>query len=87
MADGASRITEGRGDEMSIGQKSIPLSPEARAVIEHQLAAFRKKFGREPGPTDPIFFDRDAEEPRPISQHKQDEYERGIVEAMATGAS
>ena len=69
---------------MSENRRTISLSPEAQAVIEHQLAAFRKKFGREPGPTDPVFFDPDADEPRPISQQTQDENERGIVEAMAT---
>jgi hypothetical protein len=68
---------------MSPNRRIIPLSPEARAAIEHQLAAFRKKFGREPGPTDPIFFDPDADEPRPISQQTQDDDERRIVEAMA----
>lgn len=69
---------------MSENRKSIPLTPEARAVIERQLTAFRKKFGRDPEPIDPIFFDTDSDEPRPISQETQDEYERGIVEAMAT---
>jgi len=69
---------------MSENRKRIPLSPEARVVIERQLAAFRKKFGREPALTDPIFFDPDSDEPRPISQQTQDEDERGIVEAMAT---
>lgn len=61
---------------MSENRTSIPLSPEARPAIERQLAAFRKKFGPEPGPTHPIFFDPDSDEPRPISQQTQDEDER-----------
>ncbi len=69
---------------MSDQRKSVPLSPEMRAVIEQRLAAFRRKFGREPNPTDPIFFDPDADELRPISQQTQDEYERATVEAMST---
>jgi hypothetical protein len=64
------RIAGTQEMEMSENRKSIPLSPEAREVIEHQLAAFRRKFGREPGLTDPIFFDPDSDEPRPISQQK-----------------
>jgi HEPN domain-containing protein len=28
---------------------------------------FREKFGRDPGPDDPVFFDPDANEPRPMS--------------------
>ena len=41
---------------------------------------FRKKFGDDPRPDDPIFFDPDADEPRPISD---DRYEQAMVEAMA----
>jgi hypothetical protein len=69
---------------MSENRKSIPLSSEARGVIECQLVAFQKKFGREPGLTDPIFFDPDSDKLRPTSQQTQEEDERGIVEAMAT---
>jgi hypothetical protein len=32
-----------------------------------QREAFRKKFGRDPGPSDPVFFDPDADQPTPIS--------------------
>ena len=47
-------------------------SPErlAKAAIRDQLRAFRKKFGRDPGPDDPVFFDPDApgDQPVPISE-------------------
>ncbi|MFI2747265.1 hypothetical protein ACH5BA_13310 [Kitasatospora sp. NPDC018623] len=36
-------------------------------AVQRQLARFREKFGREPGPDDPLFFDPDADEPRPRS--------------------
>jgi hypothetical protein len=32
-----------------------------------QQQAFREKFGREPGPHDPLFFDPDADTPQPFS--------------------
>lgn len=35
-------------------------------ALHHQLERFREKFGREPGPEDPIFFDPDAEDPTPL---------------------
>jgi len=60
--------------------KPISLSPEAREAIERQLEAFRKKFGRDPTDSDPIFFDPDADEPVPLSEEK---YERMMIEAMA----
>lgn len=46
-----------------------PRSEEGNQVKEELLgarAAFVEKFGREPRPEDPIFFDPDAEEPTPV---------------------
>jgi hypothetical protein len=37
--------------------KSIPLDDEMIDVLEEQRRRFIEKFGREPGPGDPIFFD------------------------------
>ena len=43
------------------------LEQEMWKAMEGQLEAFRKKFGRDPGPSDPILFDPDADQPTPIS--------------------
>jgi hypothetical protein len=40
--------------------KRLPLPADATEAIACQLEAFRKKFGRDPCPDDPIFFDPDA---------------------------
>lgn len=37
--------------------RDVPLSSEARSLLEEQRARFVAKFGREPGPDDPVFFD------------------------------
>ena len=37
-----------------------------REVMQRQAESFRIKFGRDPGPEDTIFFDPDADEPRPL---------------------
>jgi hypothetical protein len=34
----------------------IPLDPRVVRALKAQKAAFIKKFGREPGPSDPIFL-------------------------------
>jgi hypothetical protein len=39
------------------GYEVVKLTDEMKAALETQIEAFRKKFGREPGPKDPIFFD------------------------------
>ncbi len=44
-------------------------TPEGRMLqeaLEANLRAFREKFGRDPGPDDPVFFDPDAAEPTPL---------------------
>jgi hypothetical protein len=44
-----------------------PLNEYLRETLEHQAERFRTKFGRDPGPEDPIFFDPDADHPRPVN--------------------
>lgn len=46
--------------------KAIRIGSADKALLEGQLRAFERKFGRPPGPDDPIFFDPDATEPRPM---------------------
>jgi hypothetical protein len=64
-------------------KKIIPMTPEAKAVFERQLEAFRVKFGRDPEPQDPVFFDPDADTPTQISEAKGDQYWRLIIGAAA----
>lgn len=52
------------------GGRTVPLSPEAVAALEGQLQRFREKFGREPGPGDPVFFDPDKDVPTPMGEEK-----------------
>ncbi len=54
---------------------------EVSEAVEQQLAAFRKRFGREPRGDDPLFFDPDApgDGPVPISLASM---ESAFVEAM-----
>ena len=43
-----------------------PQGQHLREMMEEQAQRFRDKFGRDPRPEDPIFFDPDADEPRPL---------------------
>ena len=45
---------EGEGGTI---QKSVPLSSDAVAILREQRRKFVERFGREPGPNDPVFFD------------------------------
>ena len=60
-------------------QKSLPLADAARPLLKKQIALFRKKFGREPKPDEPLFFDPAAAEPRRLQLEPM---EADIVKAM-----
>ena len=52
--------------------KSVPLNDEAMDILIKQRESFIEKFGREPGPDDPIFFDASSEAGKPQSiDHKE----------------
>jgi len=55
------------------------LDSETIAMLNAQREAFRQKFGRDPGPDDPLFFDPEAPVPRPIDRTEVDE---ALLEAL-----
>jgi hypothetical protein len=57
----------------------LPLPDDMRDALLEQRAAFREKFGRNPGPGDPMFWDPDADEPAPVDVDKM---KRKMVDAM-----
>jgi hypothetical protein len=59
--------------------RTIEMTPEMEATVIQQLARFREKFGREPGPDDPLFFDPDLDVPTPLTAPK---IENAVVESM-----
>lgn len=61
-----------------IKRRSVKINAEMKAGFLRQLEAFRLKFGREPGPDDPIFFDPDSDTPQPIPE--------GVIEAATIAA-
>jgi len=50
--------------------RMVKLDAKTLEIIERQQQAFREKFGREPGPHDPLFFDPDADTPQPFSRER-----------------
>jgi len=67
------------------GSKTIPLSPEALRAFEMQIEEFKRRFGREPRPNDPLFFDPDLPAsmgPVPLQRVKLDLLREQMVESM-----
>ena len=66
-----------RKRERKVGE--VPINAELRAALNDQSKLFKEKFGREPGPNDPIFFDPSADTPQPMNP---DELDAEITRAM-----
>jgi hypothetical protein len=64
------------------GSRSVTMTPELEEVFEEQRKAFAEKFGREPGPDDPLFFDPDADTPQLITGETRQRVIKGMAEAM-----
>ncbi|HUN85970.1 MAG TPA: hypothetical protein VMU48_16445 [Terracidiphilus sp.] len=63
--------------------KKIKLNREMLEAFEKQKKAFTKKFGREPGPNDPIFFDPEADEPRFLTEAHIEKMQNEMCDLMA----
>jgi hypothetical protein len=59
--------------------RTVNLNDESMEIVQRQLQKFREKFGREPGPEDPVFFNPDADTPELFPL---DEFMEESVQAM-----
>lgn len=59
----------------------VHMPPAAADAIRAQYRRFERKFGRPPGPDDPIFFDPDSDEPAPLSLLDAERESTGMLEA------
>jgi hypothetical protein len=50
----------------------LPIGPEVGEILQRQREKFIARYGREPGPDDPIFFDAQSD----------DEYDAAVTKAM-----
>jgi integrase len=65
-------------------ERRIKISPDLAAALQGQMNAFRDKFGREPGPGDPLFFDPDADQPLFRSEAQMNEMEDEMCAVMVS---
>jgi len=64
---GGKRATEAHA------KNSIPIDHATAEAITQQKRLFREKFGREPGPEDPLFFDAASSVPEFLSVESQED--------------
>jgi hypothetical protein len=43
------------------------MTPRTKTAMDGQLKRFKEKFGREPGPGDPVFIDPNADTPKQLN--------------------
>ena len=59
---------------------TVRLTPDAVRIVDELRARFQQKFGRPPGPGDPMFFDAEADPMDPIDQPR---FDAALISAMA----
>ena len=67
---------------MPDGRIAVSIPPELVAELQRQQDRFREKFGRDPGPDDPLIFDPDADEPRPLPEGSWDEMFQRVADEV-----
>lgn len=66
--------------EALIGKRYLEISPELAQMLQENRDRFIEKFGREPGPGDPVFFDPDSDSPVPVP-YTEDRLRRVLTDA------
>jgi hypothetical protein len=66
---------------ITLDSKVIRVDRDQAAALEAQVRRFEEKFGRPPGPDDPLFFDPDADQPQPVSLTGLETETVGMLEA------
>jgi hypothetical protein len=59
--------------------RTVSMTPDVANALRMQQQLFKEKFGCDPGPGDPVFFDPDAGIPQEFSSDKLDE---AVIQAM-----
>lgn len=56
--------SHGKGGKRTPAEcKTVPITPEVLDILDELRQRFIEKFGREPGPDDPLLFDPDKDTP------------------------
>ena len=62
--------------------RRVPVPDEVFEALKRQAEAFEEKFGRPPGPNDPIFFNPDSDVPEFMSERQIAEYGAAVGDVM-----
>ena len=75
-------MPKSRRRKKKLSRGVVPMTPRVHEALLEQRKAFIDKFGREPGPGDPVFFDPDKDVPTQIDPARLDaDLEKAIRES------
>jgi hypothetical protein len=75
-------VPKSRRRKKKLPRGVVPMTPLVHQALLEQRKAFIEKFGRAPGPDDPVFFDPDKDVPTPIDPARMDaDLEKAMREA------
>jgi hypothetical protein len=74
-----SELAEKRRARLAV---ALEQDTELQQNLARQLDAFRLKFGREPAPGDPLFFDPEKDDPTAMSDNGQCAINAELIEGM-----
>ena len=70
-----------RSHQVDKDENIISIDHETSEIIAQQKKLFGQKFGREPGPEDPLFFDPGVATPQFLSVESQEEVWKSLLQA------
>jgi hypothetical protein len=70
VKDTAVPLSQARKKAKKLPLGAVPMTDRIREAMLDQRKAFIDKFGREPGPGDPVFFDPDKDVPTPMGSER-----------------
>ena len=68
----AKKVKQAKQVKQGAGRRTYDLSDETMVALWRQRQAFEERFGRPPGPDDPLFFDPDLDIPTAITPVKME---------------
>jgi hypothetical protein len=75
-------VPKSRGRKKKLPRGVVPMTPRVHEALLEQRKAFIEKFGREPDPNDPVFFDPDKDIPTQMDPARLDaDLEKAIRDA------
>jgi hypothetical protein len=73
---------QSKAQRKAVPPRSQHVPPQIRDTVEQLRHRFRQKFGRDPGPNDPVFVDPDSDSPVPLRPEALNRLWEGLADSL-----